>query len=125
MSFSADVSEFARKAGANMDTVVRRATFELASDLVMRTAVDTGLLRSNWQVGQDAVPSGTLPIGTSPAMAQSQTLSSGHVAWITNNLPYAMPILEFGHSGQTPPATARLAVKRVQAKVNDLVRGLA
>lgn len=125
MSFSADVSRFATKAKANMDTVVRRATFELSNTLIFKTAVDTGLLRSNWQIGQDMVPTGTLPIGQSPAPAQAMTLNAGHIAWITNNLPYAMPILEFGHSKQTPPATARIAVKQVQAKVDEICRGLA
>lgn len=154
MSFTTDIRAFAKKANANMDMVVRRATFELCSMLVLKTAVDTGLLRSNWQVGQDTPPEGTIGMDVSVrhedrvkvsrikggavkahrvatggtvnrVFDQTQTLSAGHVAWIVNNLPYALSIMEYGHSKQTPPAAARTSVMEIQSRLNSLVRGLA
>lgn len=124
MSFGSDIASFGSKASSNMDLVVRRATFELSSMLVKDTAVDTGLLRSNWHLQQDKPPAGTQPIGAPPAIAQSQTLNAGHVAYLVNNLPYAMAIMEYGHSKQTPLASARTSVMQVQAMVASFVRGL-
>lgn len=124
MSFGSDVARFNGRASSNMDIVVRRATFELSSMLVKKTAVDTGLLRSNWHLAQDKAPEGTQPIGTSPALEQSQKLNAGTVAYLVNNLPYAMAIMEYGHSKQTPVAAARTSVMQIQAMVSSFVRGL-
>lgn len=55
---------------------------DIYGELVMATAVDTGALRQDWQYDQNA-PNPT----------------------ITNNKPYAMKVMEDGHSDQTPPGT--------------------
>lgn len=113
MSFALDLKKFAEKAGANAEQVVRRATLEVARGVVMRTPVDTGRARSNWQFGDGEVPSGTLdetdPQGSatltklSAAIMQSRV---GGVTYVANNLPYALR-LEYGWSQQAPSGMVR------------------
>ena len=54
----------------------------------------------------------------------ARIVEAGTVSYITNNLPYAMAIMEFGHSRQTPIAAARTSVMQIQAMVNTFVRAL-
>ncbi|NLZ12185.1 MAG: HK97 gp10 family phage protein [Alcaligenaceae bacterium] len=113
MSFALDLKKFAEKAGANAEQVVRKATFEVARSVVMKTPVDTGRARSNWQFGDGEMPAGTLdgvdPQGSatltklSAAIMQSRV---GGVTYVANNLPYALR-LEYGWSQQAPSGMVR------------------
>jgi len=88
---------------------VRMLAFEALSRIVLRTPIDTGRARGNWNVGVgnpdhgvnlvgfDKAGTGTINRGQAvlAAAAPDQTL------YITNSLPYILP-LEHGHSGQAP-----------------------
>lgn len=76
------------------------------SRLILRTPVDTGRAKSNWQVGIGEVPDGVLA-RTNPSGALSdgeRALSEMRglpIVSLVNNLPY-IERLEQGHSKQAP-----------------------
>ena len=129
MTFSADLSRFAARTGARMDVVVRKVVFDMTSDIVRMTPVDTGHARSNyfWGVSRTETIDPAMSKNGAPSLTRAAEFASGvkagGVVYLTNNLPYIMR-LEFGHSKQAPSGFARITVARFQAIVNKAVAGL-
>jgi len=82
---------------------------EVLRGVVLKTPVDTGRARGNWQVSVTSPPStelnavdrsggGTIAEGLSKMSEQR----GGNAIWIVNNLPY-IEALESGHSRQAGP----------------------
>lgn len=130
-SFAADVRRFTIKAQGKMTAVVRKVALDAFSEVILRSPVDTGRFRGNWQVAIGAVPSGVLDL-TDPsgaaAMSQVQAtamgLKAGDVIHLVNNLPYG-PRLEDGWSKQAPGGMIRLTAQRFQAIVQAATRAVA
>lgn len=110
MTFEADLRRFARNAGDKGDALTRKLCLEVTKRVVMRTPVDTGRLRANWQAtlnipaaGEITLtdPSGTSTISKASAVAQR---APGNVFWLVNNLPYAQ-VAEYGLWGTGDGAT--------------------
>lgn len=127
MSFEADISAFAKRAGDSLDNTVRAITIELFSGVITSTPVDTGRARGNWQTTTETPASGEVSrldkTGTD-AIAEVAERSGGvgSVTYLTNNLPYILK-LEEGHSKQSPPyAMARGNFQRVQSIVESEAR---
>jgi len=127
MSFSLDLEKFAKKAGNNAAAVVKKVGIDMFSQVVVRTPVDTGRARGNWQVSFNSPASGTLndldPSGRNTQMQISGKMTGwkqGDI-WMTNNLPYARR-LEYGWSKQAPGGMVRLTVREFQTYVNNAVR---
>jgi len=82
---------------------------QLLSRIVKGTPVDTGYARGNWQTSLDSFPEGAIDrkdkSGRETIAAGQRVISGlnkiGQVIYITNNVPYILP-LENGHSGQAP-----------------------
>lgn len=99
---------------ADVDTAVRKVTLDLFRKVVLRSPVDTGRFRANWNVSFGAP---NLSISDSTAQARgvaeaskALTMPVGGVTWLSNGLPYAEP-LEFGHSRiQAPGGMIRVSV---------------
>lgn len=127
VTFSADIAAFAKASGASLDETVRAVTIELFTGVITQTPVDTGRARGNWQC-TDATPAGDTidrldPTG-SEAIAEivAKAGGVGSVTYLTNNLPYILP-LEEGHSTQSPPyAMVRGNFARVQSIVEAKAR---
>lgn len=85
---------------------IRSVSMKVLRGVVVRTPVDTGRLKGNWQVGIDSAPSGTsastsnAAISKGGAMLKRVTIDTKSI-YIVNNLPYAVPIEE-GHGGRNP-----------------------
>jgi len=86
----------------------KKIAMEALRRVVMKTPVDTGRARGNWQVDINNVPSGALETtdksgeGTiAGGVAALATLPPFGTIWIANNLPY-IKALEDGHSSQAP-----------------------
>lgn len=85
-----------------------------------------GRFRSNWQLtagapalGEiDDIESAGATIAKLAAAAGDLTL--GEVAYIVNNLPYAIP-LEYGHSTQAPAGMVRVTIADFQNIVNRVI----
>ena len=129
MSFETDVLNFAAKAQERVDVVVRKIVFDMTSDIVKMTPVDTGHARSNYFWGvfrvTDIDPAMDKRGGPSLSRAAdfASNLRAGGVVYLTNNLPYIMR-LEFGSSKQAPAGMARITCARHQARVNKIVAEL-
>jgi hypothetical protein len=124
--WSIPLGALAVKSKSTIERVGRQATFQLFNAVQLRSPVDTGRFRGNWQVsvGLPAVgtvgaddPSGT--IANAEAM-KALSIPLGSVAYFTNNLPYARR-LEYGWSKQAPAGMVRLSVGEFSRAVRALV----
>ena len=112
--WSVPLDKLAKKAGASLETTARKATFEVFRNVVLRSPVDTGRFRANWNVSY-----GTANVSTTTSTAASRgdseaakalTLPVGGVTWLSNGLSYAEE-LEMGSSRQAPQGMVRLAAQ--------------
>lgn len=139
--FAAQVAEFVAKAKGNADLVVRKIALEMFARVIVKSPVDTGRFKSNWQVSINSVPSGTLPFATAdehrdktarkskersahveaPTIARVQqgalSVKAGEIIYLVNNLVYALA-LEYGHSKQAPQGMVRLTIVEFQGVVD-------
>lgn len=129
MSFSLDISKFAEKAKGNSSAVVKKVAADMFGRVVLRTPVDTGRARGNWQITFNVPAEGTSqqvdPTGRgaiSEITAKAAQWKDGAI-WLTNNLPY-IERLEYGWSKQAPAGMARVTVREFQSYVDSAVRGL-
>ncbi len=143
MTFGSDVAQFAQFAGGQMTRVVQTITLELATAVVERTPVGNpslwkgpapkgytgGRLRANWQFTAGSPATGELDT-TSHGTALTRIAAgidasaAGGITWLTNNLPYAVPIEFEGHSKQAPAGMVRISVAEVQQHVNNALAAL-
>ena len=130
MTFSADLRAFRNRTGIKFDQVVRKVVFDMTAGIVKMTPVDTGQARSNyfWGVQEVTATDPTQTKAGAPSITRAAefatNLSAGGVVFLTNNLPYIMP-LEFGSSKQAPAGMARVTVARFQAMVDAAARRFA
>lgn len=127
-AFALDVSKFVQKVQARADLVVRKIALDVFSKVIMRSPVDTGRFRGNWQVAIGEIPAGTVDVndkeGTATiakVTAEALKLKAGQVIFLVNNLPYAWP-LENGHSSQAPSGMVGITVVEYQQIVDAAVR---
>lgn len=149
MSFALDIQRFAERAKEKADEAVGIIMVQIAAELDFRSPVGDGKywkrpppagyvggrFRANWQLGIGAPDrTQTANIDTSPknrttggtTTARISALipddAAGRVYYLSNNLPYAIP-LEYGHSSQAPGpgGVVGLTVSRFQAIVRDAV----
>lgn len=96
-----------RRQAKCLETVVKKIVMDVGRRVVLATPVDTGHLRSNWQHGAGAAPTGEIAgvaeaAATVGAIVASVAASPAYgVHYLVNNTPYARAI-EDGHSGQAP-----------------------
>jgi hypothetical protein len=100
--WSIPVEKLAAKAKLDIATVVRAATWEVFSRVVLRSPVDTGRFRANWNIsyGQpDITTSDNTDAAGSSKLAEVQkailALPVGGTVYLCNSLPYAH-VLEYG-----------------------------
>jgi hypothetical protein len=99
-NFERDLSSFVTETTANAEAVLRAVAVSILQQLVMRSPVDTGRFRGNWQVGLGKAAPG--PVDTTDANAALAAAQSavrpftlGQTIFLANQLPYG-PVLEFG-----------------------------
>lgn len=115
-SFELDIQRFVDRANGRIDLVVRKIALDVFRRVIMKSPVDTGRFRGNWQVAIGNIPAGTLAIddksGTATmakVTAATMRLNAGEVIHLVNNLAYARA-LEYGHSKQAPNGMVRLTL---------------
>lgn len=116
-NFELDIQKFVAKAKGNIDIVIRKIALDLFRRVIMKSPVDTGRFKGNWQVAIGSIPAGVLAIDdkTGSATISKMTaavlgLKAGQVIYLVNNLEYALP-LEYGHSKQAPAGVVRITVQ--------------
>jgi len=125
-TFSDDLAKFEAKTSEKLDLAVRKIALELFSRVILKSPVDTGRFRGNWQVAIGALPNGTLELEDrtgqatiSAATARTAGVEAGDVIYLTNNLPYAQR-LEEGYSQQAPAGMVALTIQEFQAIANEI-----
>lgn len=109
MSFTLDLTRFAKKADVDMVAVVHKISMEAFKRIILRTPVDTGRARANWgctigkpraatQIESTDKSGGTT---TAAMVATVQGFSGDGSVFLVNNLPYIHE-LEKGSSRQSP-----------------------
>jgi hypothetical protein len=125
MAFSIPLGQLAEKIKADLDTVVRKATFTVFSKVNLKSPVDTGRFRHNWNVSQGTVDTTTTE-GTDQTRAAAQiakvwTLPLGGVTYMANSLPYAAR-LEHGYSQQAPQGMVKLSAVEFSDSVQRAIQ---
>lgn len=132
MSFALELDEWVEKAKGNLDRVTRETLMLATQGIVMRSPVDTGRFRANWQFGAGAIdfttsdqvdPSGAISIAK--VQAQLGAVNAGGVYYLTNSLPYAYRLEYEGWSAQAPAGMVRVTLAGLQGAIDDYVANLA
>ncbi len=104
MSFALDISNIADRYKDRFDLVLKKVVFDVGSKIIMRSPVDEGRFRANWQIGVNKNPSGVIDAvdkgkvnqtgaGDSStkkiAEADLEKAKGGDTIYFVNNLPYA------------------------------------
>ena len=136
-SFSADLREFAKRTNRTISQTLTGTALELATRMVMKSPVDTGRFRGNWQIGEggpdlrtdsdyDKQPLGSAPSAGTFARWQDQLESvvPGTVIYVTNNLPYARRLEYDGWSKQAPAGMVRVTVAEYQQIIRRVLEAV-
>ena len=127
--FEIGLRKFAEKTELKINDVVRKIGLEVYSSVVMRSPVDTGRFRGNWNVSlANFDPSvSELTDKEGAASIANATVSiaeyKGGSIYISNNLPYAQR-LEDGWSKQAPVGMLRITAVEFQDMVNKVVNSV-
>ena len=118
--FAQDIQNFANKTEHKLDLLIRKIALEMFSRIVLRSPVDEGRFRGNWQVAIGSIPQGTLELNDLTGIAtinkiEATTLQveAGDVIVLVNNLPYG-PRLENGYSKKAPAGMVGVTVQEFQ-----------
>lgn len=126
-NFSLDISRWVEKANGRVTLAIRQIALDMFTRVVLRSPVDTGRFRGNWQVAIGEVPTGTLELDDkdgsatiSKITAATLGLEVGMVIYLVNNLPYG-PRLEDGWSNQAPSGMVGITLEEFGASVTKAV----
>jgi hypothetical protein len=128
--FRSSIAAWIEKANRNQEHIARYVCTELAVRVVMRTPVDTGYARSNWQPGIGAPNVGTQEIrdptggaAASKAAMVAAQIQIGDTFYLSNNVAYIQN-LEYGHSKQAPAGMVRLTLLEADEIAAAAVRAI-
>lgn len=107
--WSIPLDALARKTNVALEKVVRQVTLELFNRVVLRSPVDTGRFRANWNVSYASIDTAVEGDGSEKGanswpskrgklfQVQAATLAApvGGIVYMCNSLPYAR-VLEYG-----------------------------
>lgn len=100
---------------------VRFIGIEALTRIVLRTPVDTGRARGNWQLSLNSPEESVLEragISIGAETGKLDELQLGDVIWLANNVPY-IEALENGHSSQAPEGMVALTFAELEGAVQE------
>lgn len=122
--FSVPLGEIAARANASLETVARKATLDLFRSVVMKSPVDSGRFKANWNVSYGSPdPAVTANKNAGRGLEQaamSSTLPLGGIVYLANGLPYARR-LEYGWSKQAPSGMVRLSALEFDQSIREAI----
>lgn len=104
---------------AELVNLQRQLVLDLLSRVVLKTPVDTGRARGNWQVEVGNLPAGVVETTQGPSeiieagMKKLASLGFGQIVWVANNLEY-VTFLEDGSSAQAPRGMLSLSLAELE-----------
>lgn len=123
MSIDSDFRRFAEQVNMQVKDVVKDTSYKIFRDIVSKTAVDQGTLKSSNTIQANAPDLNYVaPVGSTqvPVPNVSGLTDNDPSVFITNNQPYAKRVLVDGWSDQTPENMINDAVQRAY---NDIRNG--
>ena len=124
--FANQMKAWERKTERKMDLAVRKIALEMFRKIILKSPVDTGRFRGNWQLAIGSVPEGTLELddktGTATIAKGAATalgFNAGETIFFANNLPYARR-LEEGYSQQAPNGMVALTIQEFESVVSRI-----
>lgn len=127
MSFSTQTKSWSEKALQKIELAHRKIALDAFSRVILRSPVDTGRFRGNWQVSIGSIPDDVIELedkaGTvviSKVTAKVLELEAGDTIYLINNLPYARR-LEYGWSAQAPGGMVRITAAEFQPIVKKVI----
>ena len=128
-SFGLDLAAIVEQAKEALDATLREIIIEVGGSLIRMSPVDSGRFRGNWQFNLMTPDNSTTDnVDKEGAetlariVAGASTFTAGQVAFITNSLPYAIP-LEYGHSKKAPEGMIRVTVARFEQIIQEAIKG--
>ena len=127
-SFALDLAKFSGEVQEAIGLTLREIVVLVGDSLITMSPVDTGRFRGNWQFNLMTPDNSTTedfdPTGAetrAKIVTGANSFTPGQVAYITNSLPYAIP-LEHGHSLKAPLGMVGITQARFQDIVDEAVR---
>ena len=128
MSFTLHLKKITEKAGAQADNVAKKIILDVFSSVTLKSPVDTGRFRGNWQLQSgfvdaktDSQEDKTGQLAIAAANIKIKGYSSKLITYISNSLPYAQR-LENGYSDQAPQGMVRLTVIEFRRTIRKAAR---
>lgn len=131
-TFAIDVSRFVAKAKLAPSVVVRKLTTDILTSVVLKTPVDAGRARANWNVSLNRVDT-SVSVTTTDVGGQ-KTIHFGNAAiskwepgdtiYIANSLPYIRRLEYDGWSKQAPAGMVRITLAQAQQFIKAAVASL-
>lgn len=121
-----DLTKYAETQKVNIREFLHRFVYNLYSNVVKITPVDSGRCRGNWNIGIGFVNSAVNPNAKKPQYTSKNKMpkaDNNEPYFISNHLRYA-PLLEFGGYPNPPknPATAKTVNGYSKQAPNGMVR---
>ncbi|MDH3027638.1 HK97 gp10 family phage protein [Methylobacterium fujisawaense] len=125
--FSLAIAAWCEKSADRADRVLRKVALDIGARVVLRSPVDTGRFRANWQYGVGGPNTATLVAADKSGQSSIARIAAGvatarlgDVIYISNALPYALR-LETGWSKQAPAGMVGLTVAEFQSAIDRAV----
>ena len=127
LQFQSELHAWSKVLDRSLADVVRIITLEVYREIILRNPVDTGYSRSQWNVAINAPDTsvGEKPKGKGKIPPKPAPILTGidgkQKVYVTNSLDY-IRFLEEGSSQQAPSGFIRIAIAKVEAKVDAMVQ---
>jgi hypothetical protein len=127
-SFEDDLRRFKINTERKLELVARKVALELFRRVILKTPVDKGRARANWQASLGSPATGTVDATDKTksggptfrtVVAASAGFNVGDTIYLANNLPYIRR-LEEGYSQQAPAGMVALTVQEFAQVVNQI-----
>jgi len=119
MSWANDLKRLTTKGGKDLGELAQAVKIEMFSGIVSDTRVDTGRLKSNWQIQENSPASGELdrldPTGAAVNSEINAKATKDGTTYFVNNLPYAVVYEE-------KDAMVRRNILRVKQNIKNMAR---
>lgn len=112
----------ADKLGVTVKRAAQKFTVDAATRILERSPVDKGRYRASWRFNEGSVDESVAAPGDASIPQINLTISGTQIVYISNNLPYALP-LEEGHSRQAPLGVVGITLAEMEAEAESYLGG--